>query len=129
MDSQKSVTFTSGEMSTSHILVQFAISFLSKISPNDIAGFPHNDAHLVVINQTLARLYFPNGDAIGHSIKLPGLEDRSPSLISDPGIANSWLQVIGVVGDSRDNGLRNPVVPAVFAPWTLYITPGTQILR
>jgi putative ABC transport system permease protein len=89
----------------------------------------HNDAHLVVINQTLARLYFPNGDAIRHSIKLPGLEDRSPSLISAPGIANSWLQVIGVVGDSRDNGLRNPVVPAVFAPWTLYITPGTQILR
>jgi putative ABC transport system permease protein len=88
----------------------------------------HNDAHLVVINQTLARLYFPNGDAIRHSIKLPGLEDRSPSLISAPGIANSWLQVIGVVGDSRDNGLRNPVVPAVFAPWTLYITPGTQIL-
>jgi hypothetical protein len=40
MDSQKSVTFTSGEMSTSYILIQFAISFLSKISPNDIAGFP-----------------------------------------------------------------------------------------
>jgi predicted permease len=88
----------------------------------------HIGAHLVVINQTLARLYFPNGDAIGHSIKLPGLENRPPLLLSPPGIADSWLQVIGVVGDSRDNGLRNPVVPAIFAPWTLYITPGTQIL-
>jgi hypothetical protein len=88
----------------------------------------HNGAHLVVINQTLARLYFPNGDAIGHSIRLPALENRPPLLLAAPGIADSWLQVIGVVGDSRDNGLRNPVVPAIFIPWTLYITPGTQIL-
>jgi predicted permease len=88
----------------------------------------HNGAHLVVINQAFARLYFPNGDAIGHSIKLPGLESRPPILISAPEIANSWLQIIGVVGDSRDDGLRNPVLPAIFMPWTLYLTPGTQIL-
>ena len=88
----------------------------------------HNGAHLVVINQTFARLYFPDGDVIGHSIKLPGLENRPPNFISAPGIADSWLQIIGVVGDSRDNGLRNAILPAIFAPWTLYLTPGTQIL-
>jgi predicted permease len=87
-----------------------------------------NGAHLAVINQTLARLYFPNGDAIGHAIKLPGLENRPPTLVAAPGIADSWLQVVGVVGDSRDNGLRNPVARAIFVPWTLYITPGTQII-
>jgi hypothetical protein len=88
----------------------------------------HDGATLAVINQTLARLYFPNGDAMGHSIKLPDLENRPPTLVAAPGIADSWLQVIGVVGDSRDNGLRNPVAPAIFVPWTLYITPGTQII-
>jgi predicted permease len=87
----------------------------------------HNGAHLAVINETMARLYFPKGDAPGHSIKLPGLVNRPP-LVPAGGIADAWLQVIGVVGDSRNDGLRNAVVPAIFIPWTLYITPGTQIL-
>jgi len=29
-------------------------------------------AHVAVINRTLARRYFPNGDAIGHSLRMPG---------------------------------------------------------
>src|SRR5271154_680962 len=33
----------------------------------------HNAAHVAVINQTLAKQYFPNGDAIGHSLKVAAL--------------------------------------------------------
>ena len=88
----------------------------------------HNGATLAVINETLARLYFPNGDPVGHSLKLPGIENPSADLTSAPGIAGSWLQIVGVVGDSRDAGLRNPVKPAIFVPWTLQMPPSTQIL-
>jgi predicted permease len=88
----------------------------------------HNGAPLAVINETLARLYFPNGDAVGHSLKLPDIENPPADLTSAPGIAGSWLQIVGVVGDSRDAGLRNPVKPAIFAPWTLRMQPSTQIL-
>ena len=88
----------------------------------------HNGAHLVVINQTMARLYFSNSDAIGHFIRLPSLKNSRSDMLTAPGIAESWLEVIGVVGDSRDDGLRNPVAPAVFVPWTFYIMPGTQII-
>ena len=38
----------------------------------------HDGAHVAVINRILARRYFPNGDAIGHSLKLPKLDDPSP---------------------------------------------------
>src|SRR5437588_12651857 len=38
--------------------------------------------HIAVINRTLAQRYFPNGDAIGHSVKLPKIEDRPPSILS-----------------------------------------------
>ncbi len=87
-----------------------------------------NGAHVAVINQTLARLFFPNGDAIGHSVKLPGIESRPPEVLSAPGIADEWLMIVGVVGDARNDGLRNPVKPAVFIPYTLSMSEGTQIL-
>ena len=85
-------------------------------------------AHVVVINQTLARLYFPNGDAIGHSIKLPGIENRPPILVAAPGIADSWLQIVGIVGDARDAGLRDPIKPAAFLPSTLLMWEYTGFL-
>ncbi len=88
----------------------------------------HGAAHVAVINQTLARRYFPNGDAVGHSVKLPGLEDRPPSVLSAPGIADAWLPIVGIVGDARNDGLANPVTPAVFVPFTLNMMMGTQIL-
>jgi predicted permease len=88
----------------------------------------HNGAPLAVINQTLARLYFRNRDPVGHSLKLPDLENPPEDLTSAPGIPASWLQIVGVVGDSRDAGLRNPVKPAIFVPWTLRMPPSTQIL-
>jgi predicted permease len=87
-----------------------------------------NAAHVAVINQTLARSYFPNGDAVGHSVKLPDIESRPPEVLSAPGIADAWLMIVGVVADARNDGLRNPVKPAVFIPYTLSMSEGTQIL-
>ena len=88
----------------------------------------HNGAHLAIVNQTLAKRYFPNGGAIGHSVKVPEFEDRPPAVLSAPKIAESWLQIIGIVGDARNDGLANPIVPAVFVPYTLNMRMGTQIL-
>jgi ABC-type antimicrobial peptide transport system permease subunit len=42
--------------------------------------------------------------------------------------ADGWLQVIGVVGDALNDGLENPVKPAVFAPYSLQMWMGTSIL-
>ena len=88
----------------------------------------HNGAHLAVINRTLAQRYFPNGDAIGHSLRLPDFEDRPPAIVSAAKIADSWLQIVGIVGDARNDGLANPIQPAVFVPYTLSMTMATQIL-
>ena len=37
-------------------------------------------------------------------------------------------QIIGVVGDSRDDGLDKPVAPAVYAPYTLVTAQFTEVL-
>jgi predicted permease len=88
----------------------------------------HDGAHLAVINRTLARRYFPNGDAIGHSLKLPRVENRPPEILSPANIADSWLQIVGIVGDARNDGLRNPIKPAVYVPYTLSMWEWTWML-
>ena len=39
-----------------------------------------------------------------------------------------WLQIVGVIADKRDDGLRKPIQPEVFVPYTLSMRMGTQIL-
>lgn len=87
----------------------------------------HNAAHVAVINQTMAKLYFPSGDAIGHSLKVPDMKDEPPYRLAVPG-SDSWLQIVGVIVDKRDDGLRNPVLPEVFVPYTMTMGMWTQIL-
>jgi predicted permease len=88
----------------------------------------HDAAHVAVINLTMARLYFPNGDAIGHAIKLPSIENRPPIVLSAPGIQDSWLQIVGIVADHRNAGLRDSIKPEAFVPWTLCMWQYNQIL-
>jgi predicted permease len=88
----------------------------------------HDGAHVAMINRTLARRYFPNGDVSRQSVKVPGLADSPPDILSAPHIADSWLPIVGIVDDFLDDGLRNPVQPAIFVPCTLSMWAGTQIL-
>jgi len=88
----------------------------------------HDGSFIVVVNRTLAQRYFPHGDAIGHSVRVPGMEDRPPIVLSAPKLADSWLQIIGVVEDAKNDGLRQPVKPAIFLPYTLSMRQWTQIL-
>jgi predicted permease len=88
----------------------------------------HNAAPVAVINRTLAQRYFPNGDAIGHSLKLPGIENRPPDILSAPNIADAWLPIVGIMDDFLNDGLRNPIQPAVFVPYTFSMWDETQIL-
>lgn len=87
----------------------------------------HRAAPVVVINQTLARRYFPGGDALGRSIRLPDLPIQPPLVVMAPG-ADGWLQIAGVIEDKRDDGLASPVLPEIFVPDTLFMGMGTQIL-
>jgi len=84
-------------------------------------------ARLVLVNQTFARRYFPGTDALGHTLRIPWLHARPPRYISARG-SDTWLQIIGVVGDVRNGGLDQPVKPAVYTPVSLYLTDWIQIL-
>jgi predicted permease len=84
-------------------------------------------ARFIVINQTLARQYFPNGDALGSQIRVPELKGEPPFQLAAPG-SDSWFQIIGVTGDARDDGLTKPIKPESYVPYTTMMPVFTQIL-
>jgi predicted permease len=81
---------------------------------------------VAVVNQSMARQYWPNGDAIGHQIRTPDFDQPSP----DPSAptATGWLQIVGVVGDSLNDGLRSPIKPAIYVPYSLHMWSFSHIL-
>ncbi len=84
--------------------------------------------HVAVINRTLAQRYFPNGDAIGHSLRSGGLEGNPATVLSPPNIGATWFQIVGIVGDARNDGLRSAPRPSVYVPYTFSMGEGTEIL-
>lgn len=87
----------------------------------------HDAARVAVINETMAKRYFPSGDALGHSFRVPDLKDEPPFELAATG-ADGWLQVVGVIADKRDDGLSKPILPEAFLPFTLSMHMWTQIL-
>ncbi|PYQ46905.1 MAG: ABC transporter permease [Acidobacteria bacterium] len=70
------------------------------LQASDGAGAPA----VAVVNETLARAFFPRGDAIGHRVKLGG-----------PGSPRPWLTIVGVAADVRDRGLALSPSPEIAA--------------
>ena len=63
-------------------------------------------AAAVVVNETLARLYFPGETAIGRRIDT-GTGDGTPK----------WMTIVGVVKDIRERGVDWGSKPAVYVPF------------
>jgi putative ABC transport system permease protein len=53
----------------------------------------------VIINETMARMYWPNEDPLGHRLRI---------------IASPWLTVVGVVGDVRHTALNAQPNPEMY---------------
>jgi putative ABC transport system permease protein len=69
------------------------------IEPIDRQGAPP----VVVLNESLAKRFWTD-DPVGRRISFAGPE-------------GPWYEVVGVVGDTRDDGLDQPAPPAVYVPF------------
>jgi predicted permease len=74
---------------------------------------------VAVVNQTLARRWWPNESAIGHRIKLGG-----------PYMEGPLLEIVGVAGDVKQFELDTKPMPEIYRPFSQQ-TPGqmTIVLR
>ncbi len=84
-------------------------------------------AHFAVVNQSFVKQFIGDGDPFGQSVRSPMLKFERPSLLlaSAP---DEWLQIIGVVGDARNDGLDHPIKPAIFLPYSFVLPPDEALL-
>jgi putative ABC transport system permease protein len=59
---------------------------------------------VVIVNETLARKYWPNGEALGKRIRFEGPIERAP-----------WMQIVGIAQDVKHE-LNLPVTPEYYLP-------------
>ena len=79
-------------------------------TPEDNADRPR----VIVINQALANLYWPNGDALGKRITFDAHTKDS-----------DWLTIVGIVGDVKDKPESASTHPAFW--WSALQTPFSQM--
>ena len=72
-------------------------------------------AHVAVVNEAFVHRYWPAGDAVGRRLRLPDFTAFTSWMLAHSG-SNDWLQVLGVVGNTPNDGLGKPAVPAVYLP-------------
>jgi predicted permease len=84
-------------------------------------------AGVAVINQTMARQYFANGNALGATIRIPELKGEPPFLLTPPG-SEPAFQIIGIAADVPDDGLGKPIKPQFYVPYTAMMPVFTQVL-
>ena len=61
-------------------------------------------AGVVLIDETLARQYFPGQNAVGKRVRLGDA-------------TTTWLEIVGVVADSKSNGLEAASLPGIYIPF------------
>src|SRR5581483_8459249 len=69
---------------------------------------------VAIIDETLARKYFPKGDAIGKRIESSGDQ--------------IWMTIIGIVGGVKHNNLAEDPSPHIYAPITQYVAQRAFLL-
>jgi putative ABC transport system permease protein len=79
--------------------------------------------HVTVINQTLARAYFGNENPIGQTITFSTFEDYAADWPHD-----AYFEIIGVIADAKNNGLRDAPKPEVYFPYTITGTGSRGIM-
>jgi putative ABC transport system permease protein len=62
---------------------------------------------VAVVNETMARQYWPGRDAVGRRFK-----------IGDPSSKVPWVTIVGIVGDVRQMGLDAPVKAEMYLPYS-----------
>ncbi len=79
-----------------------------------------------MINEAAAKLWPAGANPIGTRVHLDEIEKLPPEELKAAAIT-PMVTVVGVIGNTRNDGLRNPTAPALFLPYTFLATTGRTV--
>jgi putative ABC transport system permease protein len=74
--------------------------------------------HVLIVAQAFAREYWPGSSAIGKRIRF-----------GPPNRDEPWFSIVGVVADNKHESLKGINRPAVYLPYSAYLTPSSLLAR
>lgn len=80
---------------------------------------------VAMVNAAFARVYLSGSAAVGQRLRIPDLASHAP-LEAASAQSAGWRQIVGVVGDARNDGVDRPVIPAVYVPFATFLAPYAQ---
>ncbi|HXM13002.1 MAG TPA: ADOP family duplicated permease [Terriglobales bacterium] len=80
---------------------------------------------IAVVNRAFATRYLSPSHALGRQLRIPALPFQNRFTASSAQ-STAWRQIIGVVGDARNDGVDRPVVPAIYLPYTTLMRQYVQ---
>jgi predicted permease len=84
-------------------------------------------AHLTVVSQTFVQRYLAGANPIGQQVVPVELQRGFPQALIAPNPEQPY-EIVGVVGDVRNDGLHQPVQPQIYVPSTVLMFPGISFL-
>jgi len=81
---------------------------------------------VAVINEAATKLWPAGTSPIGRQVRLDLLGKPGPSVFV-PAHSSDAVTVVGVIADTRNQGLRDPAAPAIYIPYTLVAPPGRTL--
>jgi predicted permease len=82
---------------------------------------------VAVVNRAFAKRYLSSSDTASRQLRVPDLTPRNQYQVTSAQ-STAWRQIIGVVGDARNDGVDHPVVPAIYLPYTTVMFPVVEFL-
>jgi putative ABC transport system permease protein len=79
---------------------------------------------VAIINEAVAREFFPNENPIGKLIWMRPPLALIPPEFRKPEMLPPWRTIVGVIADMKDQAINRPVFPTVYAPYAQYHNEG-----
>ena len=83
--------------------------------------------HFALINETAAKLWPAGQDPIGKHVTVDLLVKPGGKQLLIPATPSADFMIVGILGDTRNAGLRDATMPAIFVPYTL-LAPPSRVL-
>ncbi|HEY2472708.1 MAG TPA: ABC transporter permease [Terracidiphilus sp.] len=86
-----------------------------------------NGMHVALINESAARLWPAGTDPTGQRMQVDALGQPVPPKVLVAAGIGPEITIIGVIGDTKNDGLQDATLPAVYVPYTLFVPPSRQL--